>query len=201
MKKVAVISGLIGPILFALVATALTIIKFDFLLSLGWHPLNAPTFDWPSGLALGDYGWVMTATFIASGLMMTLFASGLRLSLPRLRLTLISTFILSIAGIALASLAFTTDPTIRSTPATWHGQLHDLSFVLLGITLMPSMLLLGFVFRKDDRWQSLSLYTWLTVALALPAFWLKGAAFYIFMLAVLAWSEVVAIRLGSTTEN
>jgi len=201
VKKVAVISGLIGPILFALVATALTIIKFDFLLSLGWHPLNAPTFDWPSGLALGDYGWVMTATFIASGLMMTLFASGLRLSLPRLRLTLISTFILSIAGIALASLAFTTDPTIRSTPATWHGQLHDLSFVLLGITLMPSMLLLGFVFRKDDRWQSLSLYTWLTVALALPAFWLKGAAFYVFMLAVLAWSEVVAIRLGSTTEN
>ena len=201
MKKVAIISGLIGPILFAFVVTALTIIKFDFLLSLGWHPLYEPTFDWPSGLALGDYGWVMTATFIASGLMMSLFASGLRLSLPRSPLTLISTFALSLAGLALAGLAFTTDPTIRSTPATWHGQLHDLSFVLLGITLMPSMLLLGFVFRKDDHWQSLSLYTWLTVALALPAFWLKGAAFYVFMLAVLAWSEIVAIRLGSTTEN
>lgn len=201
MKKVAVISGLIGPLLFALVVTTLTIIQFDFLLSLGWHPFYAPTFDWPSGLALGKYGWIMTATFIVSGLMMSLFASGLRLSLPRSRSTLISTFILSLAGIALAGLAFTTDPTIRSTPATWHGELHDLSFVLLGITLMPSILLLGFVFRNDGYWKGLSLYTWITVALALPTFWFKGAAFYVFMLMVLAWSEVVAIRLGSTITN
>ena len=201
MKKVAVISGLLGPVLFALVVITLTILKYDFLLSLGWHPLYEPTFDWPSGLALGDYGWIMTATFIASGFMMTLFASGLRLSLPHSRMTLISTFALSLAGIALAGLAFTTDPTIRSTPATWHGQLHDLSFVLLGITLMPSMLLLGFAFRKDDHWKGLSLYTWITVALALPTFWLKGAAFYVFMLMVLAWSEVVAIRLRSTITN
>ena len=201
MKKAAILSGLIGPILFALVVTTLTIVKYDFLLSLGWHPIYAPTFDWPSGLALGDYGWIMTATFIVSGFMMTLFASGLRLSLPRSRVAFISTFTLSLAGIALAGLAFTTDPTIRSTPATWHGQLHDLSFVLLGVTLMPSMLLLGFVFREDDCWKSLSSYTWLTVALALPAFWLKGAAFYVFMLAVLTWSEVIAIRLGSTIPN
>jgi hypothetical protein len=34
------------------------------------------------------------------------------------------------------------------------------------------------------------------VALALPTFMLKGAAFYIFLLAVLAWSEVAAIRLA-----
>lgn len=201
MKKVALISGLIGPVLFALVVTTLTIIKYEFLLSLGWHPLNAPTFDWPSGLALGDYGWIMTVTFILSGLMMTLFASGLRLSLPRSRLTLISTFTLSLAGLALACLAFTTDPTIRSTPGTWHGRLHDTSFVMLGLTLMPSMLALGFAFRKDDHWKGLALYTWITVALALPAFWLKGAAFYVFMLAVLAWSEIVAIRLKSTGMN
>jgi Protein of unknown function (DUF998) len=201
VKKAAIISGLIGPILFALVVTTLTIVKYNFLLSLGWHPIYAPTFDWPSGLALGNYGWIMTATFIISGFMMTLLASGLRLSLPRSRSTLISTFTLSLAGLALAGLAFTTDPTIRSTPATWHGQLHDLSFVLLGITLMPSMFLLGFVFHKDDHWDSLSLYTWLTVALALPAFWLKGAAFYVFMLAVLTWSEITAIRLKSTISN
>ena len=182
MKKVAVISGLIGPVLFALIVATLTILKFDFLLSLGWHPLYAPTFDWPSGLALGDYGWIMTLTFIASGLMMSLFASGLRLSLPRSRLTLISTFTFSLAGIALAGLAFTTDPTIRFPAATWHGRLHDLAFILLGITLMPSMLLLGFVFRSDKYWENLSLYTWITVALALPTFWLKGAAFYVFML-------------------
>ncbi|MCC6568019.1 MAG: hypothetical protein IT315_02160, partial [Anaerolineales bacterium] len=65
--------------------------------------------------------------------------------------------------------------------------------------LMPAMILLGFVFQKDERWKNLSAYTWITVALAFPAFWLKGAAFYVFILAVLIWSEVVALRLRSVS--
>ena len=195
MIKLAARAGIIGPILFGGVVTTLTILKYDFLLSLGWDPIRAPTFDWPSGLALGAYGWIMTLTFILSGLMLTICASGLRLSLPRSRVALNATFILSLAGIALACLAFTTDPTIRSTPATWHGQLHDLAFVLLGITLMPAMILLGLVFRQTEYWKDLSNYTWITVIFAFPAFWLKGAAFYLFMAAVLAWHAVIAIRL------
>lgn len=197
MIKLAARAGILGPALFGFVLTILTFLKFDFLLTLGWHPSSDPTFDWPSGLALGAYGWIMTLTFILSGLMLTLFASGLRLSLPRSRLTLIATFALSLAGLALAGLAFTTDPTIRSTPATWHGRLHDLSFVLLGITLMPSMILLGFAFRHSGQWRSLSSYTWGTALLAVPTFSLKGSAFYIFLLAVLIWCEVLAIRLRS----
>jgi len=199
--RLAAYAGMIGPILFGAILISLTILRYDFLLSLGWHPLRAPTFDWPSGLALGDYGWIMTGTFILSGLMMTLFASGLRLSLPRTRPTLIGTLLLSLAGLALAGLAFTTDPTIRSTPATWHGRLHDFSFVMLGLTLMPSMLILGFAFRGAQSWRNLSACTWITVAPALPAFWLKGAAFYVFMLAIFVWSEVVARKLRSIIVN
>ena len=197
MIKLAARAGMAGPVLFAAVLIALTTLKYDFLLSLGWHPLCAPTFDWPSGLALGDYGWMMNTTFVLSGFMMTLFASGLRLSLPPVPSSRFAAFALSLAGFALAGLAFTTDPTLRSTPATWHGRLHDLSFVLLGLTLMPAMIMLGFAFRHDARWARLSRYTWLTVALAGPAFGLKGGAFYIFLLAALVWSEVVAFRLIS----
>lgn len=200
MIKLAARVGLIGPVLFGLIVTTLTILRYDFLLSLGWHPIKDPTFDWPSGLSLGDFGWIMTATFILSGLMMAIFASGLYLSLPRSPLTRIASLALTLAGLALAGLAFTTDPTIRSTPATWHGRLHDLSFVLLGLTLMPAMILLGLAFRQDARWRDLSLYSWMTVALALPTFWLKGAAFYIFMLAVLVWSGAVARRLSSLAD-
>ena len=196
MIKLAVRAGILGPGLFAIVLFTLTLLKYDFLLSLGWHPLNDPTFDWPSGLALGDFGWVMTLTFLGSGLLMTIFASGLRLSLPRSRVTFFSTLALTLASLALAGLAFTTDPTIRTTPGTWHGRLHDLSFVLLGLTLMPAMLLLGFAFRQDKHWRSLSVYTWATMALAVPSFWLKGAAFYVFLLAVLTWLVVIALRLG-----
>ena len=122
MIKLAARVGMIGPILFTTVVILLTILKFDFLLSIGWHPLNAPTFDWPSGLALGRYGWIMTVTFLLSGLMMAIFASGLRLSLPRTLATFLSTLALTCAGLALAGLALTTDPTIRSAPGTRRGR-------------------------------------------------------------------------------
>jgi len=187
--------GLIGPVLFTIVLVVLTLLNYDFLLSLGWHPRNAPTFDWPSGLSLGPYGWIMTATFVISGLMLAIFASGLQLSLPRSSLTLFSSLLLTLAGLALAGLAFTTDPTIRTTPATWHGRLHDLSFVLLGLTLMPSMILFGFVFRTDSNWVLFSKYTWITTTLAIPAFWLKGIMFYVFIFSILIWLELAALRM------
>jgi MFS family permease len=111
----------------------------------------------------------------------------------------VGTTLLALAGLAVCGLAFATDPTQRVTPATWHGRLHDLSFVLLGLTLVPSMLALGAAFRRDQPWRDLATYTFVSVALVLPAFWLKGAAFYAFLVVILSWSEVVAIRLFRIT--
>ena len=189
---------LLGPVLFAVMLAALTIVEYDFLLSLGWHPIDDPTFDWPSGLALGKFGWVMTATFIISGLIMTLFGYRLFLDLKPTRASRIGATLMALAGLCLAALAFTTDPTIRDYPSTWHGRLHDLSFVLLGLTLFPAMIVLGFAFRTDERWRNLALYTWGTLALAGPAFFIKGAAFYVFLFAILLWNEIAVIRLNKT---
>lgn len=187
---------LLGPILFAVVLATLTFVEYDFLLSLGWHPINDPTFDWPSGLALGRYGWIMTATFIVSGLIMILFAIRLFLDLKRSRASQVGSTLMAFAGLFLAALAFTTDPTIRDYPSTWHGRLHDLSFVLLGLTLFPAMIVLGFAFRADERWKNLAIYTWATLALAGPAFFIKGAAFYVFLFAILLWNAIAAFRLN-----
>ena len=197
MKKII----LIGPALFAFVLTTLTIVEYDFLLSLGWHPINNPTFDWPSGLALGRFGWIMTATFILTGFIMTLFARRRFLDLKRTALSKLGTTLMAFAGLFLATLAFTTDPTIRDYPATWHGRLHDLSFVLLGLTLFPAMIVLGFALRADERWKGLAVYTWGTLALAGPAFFIKGAAFYVFLFAILLWNEIAALRLNSHSES
>jgi hypothetical protein len=67
--------------------------------------------------------------------------------------------------------------------------------VLLGLTLFPAMIVLGFAFRNNESWRNLSIYTWLTLAFAIPAFVLKGAAFYVFLFAILLWCEVIAIRV------
>ncbi len=92
-------------------------------------------------------------------------------------------------------LAFTTDRTIAPSPVTWHGQLHDLSFLALGLLLIPAMIMLALSFRELDGWRSLSSFTWITFALAIPTFAIKGIVFYAFLAAMLVWNEVVAIRL------
>ena len=199
--RLAALAGICGPIVFGLTLAALTLVKYDFLRSLGWDPLTAPTFDWPSGLALGPYGWIMISTFILSGGLIIFFAFGLFPALPHFPVFHAACLLLAFSGLALIGLAFTTDPTLRSTPATWHGRLHDASFVLLGLTLLPAMLLLGLAFRREPHWKNLSFYTFLTLALIFPSFWLKGAAFYIFLGAILVWMEVVALRLYRIANN
>lgn len=194
--RLAALTGIIGPLLFALVIAGLTIVQADFMRSLGWDPFG-PVIDWPSGLALGPYGWLMTAAFFLSGAAMISFAYGLALALQEK----LATTLMMLAGFAIMGLVFATDPTLGSTSRTWHGLLHDAFFVLLGLTLMPSMLVLGFVFRQKDQWRNLSIYTWCTVALAVPTFWLKGVAFYVFLLAILVWDEIIALRLRSTHIN
>ena len=194
--RMAAITGIFGPLLFALVIAGLTIVQANFMRTLGWDPFG-PIIDWPSGLALGPYGWLMTVAFFLAGLAMIFFAYGLRLALKEK----LATTLMLLAGFAMMGLVFTTDPTLASASRTWHGILHDAFFVLLGLTLMPSMLVLGFVFRRNEPWKNLSIYTWATVALAVPTFWLKGVAFYIFLLAILVWDEVIALWLKSTVTN
>ena len=197
--RLAAWAGILGPLLLGGVIAALTLLERDFMLSIGWKP-NAPL-DWPSGLALGPLGWIMTLTFLVSGVLIVVFASGLRLRLPPLRSAGYAIWLLILAGAGMIGLVSPTDKTIRTTPKTWHGILHDSSFTLIGLTLMPAMILLGFVFRTDPRWKNLAVYTWLTVALAVPTFWMKGVAFYVFLGAILLWCEIVAWRLQSITKG
>jgi len=191
--SLAAYAGIVGPILLGSVITILTIVERDFMTSIGWK-LRVPL-DWPSGLALGPYGWIMTLTFAASGILIIIFAAGFRSSLPSGRLATISIWLLVLAGVGMIGLISPTDKTIRTTPKTWHGILHDSSFAVIGLTLMPAMILLGFVFRKDERWKDLAVYTWITVTLAIPTFWIKFFAFYFFLFAILIWCEVMAFRL------
>ncbi len=188
--KLAARVGMVAPIMFALIVIGLTIAEADFMRSIGWEPFGN-VLDWPSGLAMGPYGWLMTINFFVCGAMMAFFAYGLKLALQ----DKLATTLMMLAGFAMMGLVFTTDPTHRTYPKTWHGFLHDSFFAVLGVMLMFGMLLLGRVFQKNDPWKDLAVYTWVTLALVIPTFWLKGIAFYAFLLAILIWSEVVAARL------
>lgn len=186
-------AGVVGPLLLALALVVLTAAQYDFLRSLRWHPLSAPTTDWPSGLALGPYGAWMTGAFIACGLLLIGFGLGLR---QALRAGRAGALLLALAGVAMLGLSAPTDPTFGSGGPTFAGRLHDLSFVALGLTLWPALLVLAIGFRRDPRWASYSTFTWVVAALVGPAFVLKGLMFYGLLLAVILWFEVIAVRLG-----
>jgi hypothetical protein len=190
----AALAGMIGPPLFGGTVTVLTILEDDFLRGLGWEPWSLTTVIWPSGLALGPHGFVMTAAFLVNGVVVALFATGLRRALPATFAARSGAALLFLAGLAMLGLAFPTDAGHRP-PVTVQGWIHDLCFVAVGLTMFPSMLALGWAFRQSVWWRGLSGYTWLTTALAVPTFAFKGAVFYVFLAAILAWTVVVAVRL------
>lgn len=190
----AALAGMVGPSLFGVVVTALTVAEYDFMRGLGWEPLSMTTEIWPSGLALGPYGHWMTAAFLVNGLLVAFFALGLGGVLPVTIASRVATALLFFSGLAMMGLASPTDAG-HTTPATVHGRIHDLCFATVGFTLFPSMLALAWSFRRSARWRGLSVYTWATTALAVPTFAFKGAAFYAFLVAVLTWTGVVARRL------
>src|ERR1041385_1628148 len=192
--KLAALAGIVAPLMFAVMVTGLTFAEADFMRSIGWNPFGN-VLDWPSGLAMGPYGWLMTINFFLCGGLMAFFAYGLKLALQEK----FATTLLMLAGFAMMGLVFTTDPTIRSFPKTWHGILHDSFFAALGVMLMFGMLLLGRAFQENKAWENLAIYTWGTLALVIPTFWLKGLAFYPFLAAILIWCEVIAWRLKSIT--
>jgi hypothetical protein len=193
--KIAAISGMVAPLLFGGMLLVLTVSQYRFMLSLGWRPLAEPTFDWPSGLALGPYGLWMAATFVTVGILVVCFSLGLRQVFYAVSAGRWASTLAFIAGVAIACLAFPTDPTLRLTPATLSGRFHDLAFVAIGLTAFPAILLFGYAFRLARQWRDLAPWTWLTGVLVLPAFVLKGVFLYLFLLSILLWCELVALRL------
>jgi hypothetical protein len=169
-------------------------LEWDFMRSLGWDPAAAPTRDWPSGLALGPLGFLMTGTFLASGVLLLAMATGRGLSArdPAGRAAAV---FLGLAALSLALLALPTDPSIRAGPPTLHGHMHDAAFIGVGAAMLAALTLSGVSFLRARPWSTQGVASLLVAALVLPAFRAKGIWFLIFLLAVLAWCEMTAIDL------
>lgn len=203
LRRRVLLAGMLGSPLLGGTIAALSLAQYAFMRSLGWHPLAAPTVDWPSGLALGPYGWAMDVAFVVGGSLMAVFGHGVgRLlasgSAAPPRALSIGGALLACAGAGLALLAFHTDPTNLPWPRTWHGAIHDAAYVALGLALLPGMALLALGMRRAGR-PGLALYTALTLAAAVPGFIIKGWLFYVFLVALLAWFPIVAWRAAGET--
>lgn len=193
----AALAGIVGPVLFAGGLVTLTIFQYDFLLEIGWEPLKDPSGAWPSGLSLGPYGWTQDLNFALSGALLAIFAVGLHRGMRGGSKA--GPVLLFVAGLAMALLAFETDPIERAGPRTLHGGVHDASFVLFVLALVSALFLLWRRIREDRLWRGQSRYTLVTAVLAMVLLFLPGVAYYLFLVVVLLWFETTAIKLWRVT--
>ncbi len=194
--RVAALAGTIGPVLFGGVLLTLSVLEYDFMLGIGWLPVANPAGAWPSGLALGPYGAVQVANFVASGLLLAFFAFGLHLAVTNGRDSPpLGPALLFVAGIAMALLGFETDPIRRVGPRSLHGLIHDAAFVVFVLAFLAALFSLWWRLREDARWRGHARYSLATAIFSGLLLLLPGVAYYLFLLTLLAWIEVTAIRL------
>jgi Protein of unknown function (DUF998) len=195
----AAIAGMMGPALFGTVLLALSALQYDFMLGIGWRPVADPAGAWPSGLALGPYGPAQVANFVASGLLLAFFALGLHLEATNERGSPFGSALLFVAGTAMALMGFETDPIRRIGPRSLHGLIHDAAYVIFVLAFLGALFSLWRRFEADPRWQGHARYTLATGILAVLLLLLPGVAYYLFIVTLLAWIEVTAIRLWRST--
>jgi uncharacterized membrane protein YidH (DUF202 family) len=193
--ELAAMAGTIGPILFGSVLIALSALESDFMLGIGWHPVSNPAGAWPSGLALGPYGPAQIANFVVSGSLLAFFSFGLHLGTNDGPDPSLGPAALFVAGTAMMLMGFETDPIRRIGPRSLHGLIHDAAFVIFVLALLVALFSLWRRFEADPRWRGHARYTLATGILAMLLLLLPGVAYYLFIVLLLAWIEVTAIRL------
>jgi hypothetical protein len=191
----AAIAGMIGPVLFGTVLLALSVLEYDFMLGIGWRPVADPAGAWPSGLALGPYGPAQVANFVVSGLLLAFFSLGILLGTRNGHSSPLGPALLFVAGTALTLMGFETDPIRRIGPRSLHGLIHDAAFVIFVLAFLGALFSLWRRFEADPPWRGHARYTLATGIIAVLLLLLPGVAYYLFIVALLAWIEVSAIRL------
>lgn len=93
-----------------------------------------------SSLALGPLGWVQVASFLVSGLLLVLFAVGLRRGLGAVLLPAL----VAAGGVGLLGAGIFLSDDVGA-PITWHGRLHNEAFSLPGFAALTSAMLVAAV--------------------------------------------------------
>lgn len=110
-----------------------------------------------------------------------------------------------IAGIAMLLLGFKADPRTSGLPQSWHGWIHALAFFVVALAILAAYFVLWRRLRRDSLWSGHGSYTLISGILCTILLFMSftdliipgQVAFYLFLVVMLAWIEVIAIRLRS----
>jgi hypothetical protein len=200
LRRAGVLAGLLaGP--FFLVSVGLnTWASIGYLHGLGWQFVGGGQVPWPSSLARGRYGWAQVATFLITGLLIVILAVAVRDRLPRRRASGFAVVLLALLGVALILAAFRVDVPMLSggSPASWHGWVHGIAFLLIIATGVLTPLAMALAVRGDPGWRPIAVVSVAASALFVVFLLLPwgNATFLLAIVTLFAWIAAVAARLA-----
>jgi hypothetical membrane protein len=194
IHSVVAVAGIIGPLM--LTVGDLTAALSDPNYSLVKNSI--------SSLALTHIGWLQTIGFLALGLLVEVFSTGLLFSVKREKWFFLGIGVLVFFGFAMLLIgAFHTDPV--GAPRTSDGRIHGYS-ATTAFTLFPvAVLCLMRSFKKDENWKDLYRYNQVTFYLAVALLVITrifqeksgwfGLSERLLVANIVIWVEVIAVRL------
>ena len=194
------LAGLLAGPLFLVSVGLNTWASIEYLHGLGWQFVGDGRVPWPSSLARGPYGWGQVATFLITGLLIVILAVAVRDRLPRRRASSFAVVLLAMLGVALILAGFWVDVPMLSggSPASWHGWVHAIAFLLIIATGVLTPLAMALAVRGDPGWRPIAVVSvaasaFFVVFLLLP--W-GNATFLLAIVTLFAWIAAVAARLA-----
>ena len=201
LRRAGAIAGLVaGP--FFLISVGLNSwVSIDYLHRLGWEFVGGEQVPWPSSLARGPYGWAQVVTFVITGLLMVILAIAVGDQLPRRRASGFVVMLLGLLGVALILVAFRVDTPMLGggNPATWHGWIHEIAFLLIVATGVLAPLAMALAVRGDPSWRPIGVVSLAACALLLGLLILPwaNAPFLMAIVTFFGWIAALAARLTS----
>jgi hypothetical protein len=191
---------LAGP--FFLISVGLnTWASVDYLHQLGWEFVGGAQVPWPSSLARGPYGWAQIGTFVITGVLIIVFAIAVRDQLPQRRATGFAVALVTLLGVALILAAFRVDVPMLSggSPATWHGWVHGIAFLLIIAMGVLAPLAMAVAVRGNAGWRPIGVISVAASGLFVVFLFLPwgNASFLMAIVTLFAWTAALAARLAT----
>ncbi len=188
------LAGVVGPL----------VLVFTDLTAAFYEPEYDLTRDSISSLALTSMGWVQTIGFLAIGLLVEIFVTGLLFNIRSRRGFRPSAALLVCFGFGLLLIgAFRTDPA--GTPHTIEGSIHSITATTVFWLFPVACLLIAPSLRNDPYWKSLFPYTVaaciLSLLLMIMRVWLPhqlswfGLYERILVAVIVIWVEAMGVWL------
>ena len=109
--------------------------------------------------------------------------------------------LLALLGVALILAGFRVDtPMLRGgIPATWHGWVHGIAFLLIIATGVLAPLTMALAVRRDPGWRPIAVVSVAASALVVVFLFLPwgNATFLLAIITLFAWIASVAVRLAT----